>query len=482
MKRRDLNVTKTRKVEYCCEGYEQITSEEDLQSPISPSPDGGVVKLLCRPICRGGCGRGHCESPNRCSCEAGFTGKHCTQRCRNGTWGENCKYRCHCQNYSLCDGKTGHCRCTDGWIGNHCETPCPNGYYGTLCKNQCKCNTSRCDRESGKCLADDDIVMFENITRVMEKDFSGESTERISLEQWVKVDGSSSTTPQVTTEIESINSSYAQSYQEYIPSNINITLIPIENITTTTEDSKNETVYETDASTTKVEITFIAASTTDNPNSKKEPELIFIETETKTDLVEFVENNDEQSEITESEEDVNHTQAVVTISCLLLALAMLLSVVAYMKKTNRRAMIKHQEILQQRQISISSDRGPDSPRVLEPLPDIPKVTYTKVMGKDQRNGNTQLEHYDVPVNNSSVNKSSPYNYNFTLNKPPPGHQPARKYSLEHIYDEIQYPPMTDLNGSTAAIPVDGGDHFSKSILPDDKMIPVKVIDEIKGKQ
>ncbi|XP_062552703.1 uncharacterized protein LOC134217887 isoform X2 [Armigeres subalbatus] len=478
------NVTKTRKIEHCCEGYEQITNEHDI--PYSSNSSVHTATLSCRPICRGGCGRGHCQLPNTCSCEAGHTGKHCSQRCRNGTWGENCKYRCHCQNYSLCDGKTGRCRCTDGWIGNHCETPCPRGYYGTMCKNKCECNTKICDRESGKCLAEDGVVMFENITRVMEKDFSGESTERITLDQWVKIDDPASTTQQITTSVESINTSYAQSFQEYLPMNTNITLIPIENITTTTEELNNETAYEPEPSTTKVEITFIAGSTTENPNPRKETDLIFVETEGKSDLVEFVEDNeDDSSNEIGTDEEVNHTQAVVTISCLLLALALLLSVVAYMKKTNRRTMIKHQEMMQHRQMSLNSERGPDSPRILEPLPDIPKVTYTKVKGKNQRSGNSQLEHYDVPANNSSIHKSSPYNYNFTLSKPPPGHQPARKYSLEHIYDEIQYPPMAELNGSTAVTGGVGscdGDHFSKSILTDDKMIPVKVIDEIKGKQ
>ncbi|XP_065079584.1 laminin subunit alpha-4 [Ochlerotatus camptorhynchus] len=483
------NVTRMRKIEYCCEGYEQILAEEATTPTVATT-------LSCRPVCRGGCGRGLCELPNSCTCEAGFTGKHCTQRCRTGTWGENCKHRCHCQNYSLCDSKSGHCRCTDGWIGNHCETSCPSGFYGTLCKSQCNCSTSRCDPESGKCLAEDGLVMFENITRTVEKDYSGESTERILMSQWVKVDSTSSTTPQVTTDngdIDSINSTYAQSYQEYLPLNTNITLIPMENSTTTTEESKHDTVYEIVASTTKVEITFIVSSessTTEHSKSSKGPELVFVESDDRTDLVEVVDDK-KDSNNEDPDEQVNHTQAVVTISSLLLALVLLLSVVAYMKKINRKTMMKQQQMIHQhqqhqRQTSVNGERGPDSPRILEPLPDIPKVIYTRVKAKNHREGNGELEHYDVPINNTSVNKSSPYNYNFTLSKPPPGHHhlPARKYSLEHIYDEIQYPPMTDLNSSTTSATGENTDedHFSKSILADTKMAPVKVIDEIKGKQ
>ncbi|XP_038107575.1 uncharacterized protein LOC6042079 [Culex quinquefasciatus] len=474
------NVTKTRKIEYCCEGYEEQPRNSSSEEA---SPNG----LACRPICRGGCGRGQCTAPNVCSCEAGITGKHCNQRCRNGTWGENCKQRCHCQNYSLCEGKTGHCRCSDGWIGTHCESPCPAGYYGTMCKSSCNCNTTRCHHVTGKCLADEGLVMFDNITRILENNYSGESTERISAEQWIKVESSSTTTTTSTastTTLETsstpINSTYAESYQEYLPSNAIVSMVPLENLTSTTEEPSNETVYEIIASTTKLEITFIDTSVgkveSQNPESTtaKRPEVIYLATQGQSDLVELIDAKESPAE----ESQVDNRQAVATISCLILTLALLLSVVAYMKNLNRKQkQPQHQEqSVDSGRGSIS--RGPDSPRILEPLPDLPKVTYTKVKAKNQRSGSTQLEHYDVPVNNSSVHKSSPYNYNFTLSKPP---AQARKYSLEHIYDEIQYPPYSDLDGIGGG-PNASSDHFSRSILAaDDKMTPVKVIDEIKGK-
>ncbi|KFB53705.1 hypothetical protein ZHAS_00022081 [Anopheles sinensis] len=99
-----VNVTKTRRVEFCCEGYQEQRTDNGTSAE-------------CLPICRGGCIHGVCQAPNICSCESGFAGKHCLQRCKNGTWGVNCRNRCHCQNYAHCDTKTGHCRCTDGWMG-----------------------------------------------------------------------------------------------------------------------------------------------------------------------------------------------------------------------------------------------------------------------------------------------------------------------------------------------------------------------------
>lgn len=58
------NITKTRLVEHCCEGYTESREEEEL---------------ICKPICRGGCGKGYCHGPNHCICDLGYTGKHCTQ-------------------------------------------------------------------------------------------------------------------------------------------------------------------------------------------------------------------------------------------------------------------------------------------------------------------------------------------------------------------------------------------------------------------
>ncbi|XP_055589558.1 laminin subunit gamma-1-like [Uranotaenia lowii] len=482
------NVTKTRRIEFCCEGFEERLEETVTFEGISSPPKNSTIRLNCRPICRGGCGRGTCEAPNQCSCEAGFTGKHCTQRCRNGTWGENCKHRCHCQNHSLCDGKTGHCRCSDGWIGNHCESPCPAGHFGTMCKSKCHCNTSRCHHISGKCLADHSQVMFENITRIVENITSGESTERISAEQWIKIETEpvSPSTTSTTTSIPN-NATYAQSFQEYIPSNVSVSFVPLENLTTTTEATliNDSTIYEILATTTKYEITFINTSVEDvssqsdaeNITSSSEPsEFVFVESEERSDLIEFVDDKDYD----EKEQEVNHKQAVITISCLLLTLGLLLSVVAYMKKINRRAIeVQRQKQLPALHCKTVITKGPDSPRVLEPLPEPPHVIYTRVKAKNQRNAlNAQIEHYDVPINNSSV---SPFQFPVINGVVKLDGTQARKYSMEHIYDEIQYPALGDPNEQQQQQRADdNGDVNSIECWPA-KVAPVKVIDEIKGK-
>jgi len=58
-------LNKTRTVRFCCQGYEGNLSDS---------------QATCKPICRGGCGRGSCVMPDICSCEEGYVGKHCTQR------------------------------------------------------------------------------------------------------------------------------------------------------------------------------------------------------------------------------------------------------------------------------------------------------------------------------------------------------------------------------------------------------------------
>lgn len=56
------NVTKTRMVEHCCEGYTERT-ENNI--------------TICEPNFIGGCLKGTCEAPNKCKCDVGFMGKHC---------------------------------------------------------------------------------------------------------------------------------------------------------------------------------------------------------------------------------------------------------------------------------------------------------------------------------------------------------------------------------------------------------------------
>ncbi|XP_037911528.1 uncharacterized protein LOC119651809 isoform X2 [Hermetia illucens] len=137
------NVTKTKSIEYCCEGYAEITSGNET---------------ICKPICRGGCGRGVCHIPNECHCDPGYIGRHCTHRCQHGRWGEGCRYICKCRNGALCDNRTGKCRCTDGWLGDQCDQPCSEGFFGAKCENHCECSSKRCDPATGECIPEDGVL------------------------------------------------------------------------------------------------------------------------------------------------------------------------------------------------------------------------------------------------------------------------------------------------------------------------------------
>ncbi|EDW11899.2 uncharacterized protein Dmoj_GI12658, isoform A [Drosophila mojavensis] len=157
MKVQRLN--KTRTVRFCCQGYEGNLSDSQAS---------------CRPICRGGCGRGNCLMPDICSCEEGYTGKHCTQRCDHDRWGLDCKNPCQCQNDAVCDNKTGGCHCIAGWAGQFCEQPCPVGTHGVMCRKACECPEKRCHPQTGECQGPENLeavnvnhVVLETINSTM---------------------------------------------------------------------------------------------------------------------------------------------------------------------------------------------------------------------------------------------------------------------------------------------------------------------------
>ncbi|XP_011212229.4 uncharacterized protein LOC105232283 isoform X1 [Bactrocera dorsalis] len=145
------NVTKTRTIRFCCAGYEGNISINDT---------------VCKPVCRGGCGRGYCQTPDVCSCEPGYTGTHCTQRCDHDHWGDECKQKCKCQNGAVCDNKSGICHCTTGWTGEFCELPCPTGTFGVMCHKACDCVEKRCHPQTGAC-GDALTPVMPNVTHVM---------------------------------------------------------------------------------------------------------------------------------------------------------------------------------------------------------------------------------------------------------------------------------------------------------------------------
>lgn len=63
------NVTKTKLIEHCCEGYNNINFKNE--------------STVCLPICRGGCGHGICDSPNQCVCDIGYEGNSILLNCFN---------------------------------------------------------------------------------------------------------------------------------------------------------------------------------------------------------------------------------------------------------------------------------------------------------------------------------------------------------------------------------------------------------------
>ncbi|XP_062120992.1 uncharacterized protein LOC133835120 isoform X1 [Drosophila sulfurigaster albostrigata] len=150
MRMQKLN--KTRTVRFCCQGYEGNLSDSQAS---------------CKPICRGGCGRGSCLMPDICSCEEGYTGKHCTQRCDHDRWGLDCKNPCQCRNDAVCDNKTGVCHCIAGWAGQFCEQPCPPGTHGVMCRKACECAERLCHPQTGECIRQDHVVGALNVSHVV---------------------------------------------------------------------------------------------------------------------------------------------------------------------------------------------------------------------------------------------------------------------------------------------------------------------------
>ncbi|EDV31977.1 uncharacterized protein Dana_GF14272 [Drosophila ananassae] len=154
-------LNKTRTVRFCCQGYEGNLSDS---------------QATCKPICRGGCGRGSCVMPEICSCEEGYVGKHCTQRCDHDRWGLDCKNICQCQNGAACDNKSGICHCLAGWAGQFCEQPCPQGTHGIMCRKVCDCDEKPCNPQTGACILHDhqpelnvSHVIVETVNSTLEK-------------------------------------------------------------------------------------------------------------------------------------------------------------------------------------------------------------------------------------------------------------------------------------------------------------------------
>lgn len=74
------------------------------------------------------------------------------------------------------------------FINFSCENPCPKGQYGMMCHKKCQCNNSKCDPQSGECLAENVKIVFD----VAHNRSSGTmklSSDRIQAKHWIPVSG-----------------------------------------------------------------------------------------------------------------------------------------------------------------------------------------------------------------------------------------------------------------------------------------------------
>lgn len=117
----------------CCPGYAEFNDR-------------------CIPVCSSQCVHGICIEPNKCDCEAGWSGDTCNISCPDGKSGNNCSSQCNCRNGATCDAVSGICECKPGWSGKDCSKSCPKGYFGLGCSQKCIClNEGACNPITGEC-------------------------------------------------------------------------------------------------------------------------------------------------------------------------------------------------------------------------------------------------------------------------------------------------------------------------------------------
>ncbi|XP_078666398.1 uncharacterized protein LOC144908562 isoform X4 [Branchiostoma floridae x Branchiostoma belcheri] len=126
-------ISQVQAVYRCCAGYVEVGS-------------------YCQAVCQPQCVHGICQSPNQCSCEAGWRGDTCSSACDNSHYGPHCLQQCLCFNNATCNPVDGSCACLPGHYGDHCEFFCPAGTYGESCRQTCQCqNGATCDPVTGAC-------------------------------------------------------------------------------------------------------------------------------------------------------------------------------------------------------------------------------------------------------------------------------------------------------------------------------------------
>ncbi|XP_015782064.1 protein draper isoform X1 [Tetranychus urticae] len=136
---RDSFLTQIKEVTFnesiCCPGYAEFNDR-------------------CIPVCSSQCIHGICIEPNKCDCEAGWSGDVCNiwYPCPDGKSGNNCSSQCNCRNGATCDAVSGICECKPGWTGKDCSKPCLKGYFGLGCSQKCIClNEGACNPITGEC-------------------------------------------------------------------------------------------------------------------------------------------------------------------------------------------------------------------------------------------------------------------------------------------------------------------------------------------
>lgn len=69
-----------------------------------------------------------------------------------------------------------------------CENACPTGQYGMMCHQKCRCNDSKCDPQSGECLAENAKIVFD-VAHNRSSSITRLSSDRIKAKHWIPVSG-----------------------------------------------------------------------------------------------------------------------------------------------------------------------------------------------------------------------------------------------------------------------------------------------------